>query len=86
MSELPHLEQHAAPLDVCHKVHSGVAVHVMPGCTCDTPTGSVDVRDAAGNIVERRPVKLANHVMVHEANGDTKSISLDQARNAGYIN
>lgn len=85
MTELPHLEPHAAPHDTCHRTHSGVAVHRLPACVCDTPTGSVDIKDAAGNIMERRPVKLANHVMLHEANGETRSISLEQARQAGYI-
>ena len=85
MTELPHLQPHEAPLDGCHRTHSGVAVHVMPGCVCDTPAGSVDVRDSAGNVVEKRPVKLSSHVMVHDANGDTRSLSLEDARLAGFI-
>lgn len=88
MTELPHIAAGHAPLDTCHRMHSGVAVHVMASCTCDAPRQTIPaVKDKNGNIVRpEHEVVVANHVTVHEANGGTKSISLDQARNAGYIN
>ena len=85
MTELPHLQPHEPPLDVCHRNHSGVAHHILPGCTCDNPSGTVPIRDAAGKVIEHREVKLSNHVMVHDANGDTRSLSLEDARLAGFI-
>jgi hypothetical protein len=88
MTELPHITAGHAPLDVCHRMHSGVAVHVMPGCVCDSPRETIPARfDKHGDMISPEfEVVVSHHVDVHEAGGKTKSISLEQARNAGYIN
>lgn len=85
MHELPTIGQGHAPLDVCHRTHSGVAIHLMPGCVCGGPSQLLDVVDKDGNVIGQHEVKVANHVNVHEAGGKTRSISLEQARNAGHI-
>ncbi|HEY2089056.1 MAG TPA: hypothetical protein VGH54_23910 [Mycobacterium sp.] len=86
MSELPVIAHGAAPLDGCHRTHSGVAIHVMPDCACSGPTQMLDVHDAQGQVVGQHAVKVANHVNVMGTDGKSTSISLEQARNAGYIN
>jgi hypothetical protein len=78
------LAQGHAPLDTCHLTSSGVPVHLVPGCTCGTPSQMVDIHDKDGNKVGEHEVKVPGHVMVVES-GKPKSITLDQARNAGYI-
>jgi hypothetical protein len=82
VSDLPILAQGHAPLDGCHKTHSGVAIHVLPGCECAGPRQTIPaVKDIHGNIV--RPeydVVIPNHM-----NSSDGNISLDQARNMGLI-
>ena len=63
----------------CFHADSGVAIHVIPGCTCPGP---VVTDPNTGEVVAKAP----NHVNVTDNTGATTSISLDQARNAGYIN
>jgi hypothetical protein len=46
----------------------------------------LDVHDAQGQVVGQHAVKVANHVNVMGTDGKSTSISLEQARNAGYIN
>lgn len=82
MSDLPTVPQGHAPLDVCHKTFSGVAIHVMPACECAGPRQTIAaVEDLNGNTV--RPeyeVVVPNHVNSSEGN-----MSLEQARNMGLI-
>jgi len=82
MTDLPMLAQGHAPLDGCHQTHSGVAIHVLPGCDCDTPRQTIPaVTDKNGRIV--RPeydVVIPNHM-----NSTGGNISLDQARTMGLI-
>lgn len=62
----------------CFHADSGVAIHVLPGCVCPGPL----VEDpTTGEAIAKAP----NHVNVSDSNGVVTSISLDQARNAGYI-
>jgi hypothetical protein len=84
MLDLPITQQGHPPLDTCHKTHSGVTVH-MPGCACAGPSEVVEIKDAAGNVTERRVVKVVDHVMVHEAGSGTTYLSLEDARLAGFI-
>jgi len=84
--ELPMLAQgHAPAIDGCHKTHSGVPTHVLPGCVCAGPSVMVDIKDKAGNKIGEHEVKVPNHVNVSDNHGTMRNISLDQARTAGYI-
>lgn len=84
MEELPTIQPGHPPMDVCHRTHSGVAIHVMPGCSCSGPTQMLDILDGEGNKIGEHPVKVPNHVNLHE-DGKHRSISLEQARQAGFI-
>lgn len=84
LPDLPMLAQGHAPHDGCHRTHSGVAIHLMPGCKCGTPGVMVDIHDKDGNVVGEHEVKVPGHVNIVEG-GKHRSITLDQARTAGLI-
>ncbi len=85
MSELPHILPGHAPLDVCHKTHSGVAHHMMPGCECDGPTEMVKLFNDKGQVTHAFPVKTIDRVDIHDANGERRTMTIAEAKNAGLI-
>jgi len=83
--DLPMLAQgHAPNTDGCHRTHSGVPIHVIPGCTCPGPTVMTDMHDKDGNKIGEHATKAPNHVNYVES-GKTSTLTLEQAHTMGLI-
>jgi hypothetical protein len=76
MTELPQILPGHAPLDVCHRNHTGVAHHVMPGCECAGPK----ITDETGQVIARG----LDRVDVWE-NGKRRSLTIAEAKAAGMV-